>query len=120
MLVEFSGHELMQRTKNFRWNVTTLENEESFLNCIILRDLVIKFSESRYMEGLSAAERVTKILEKLCSMIRKTKQEASLCYDIASNISEVCVFIILCPCLNTSKRIRGKTLQDFADEHIPM
>lgn len=73
MLVEFSGHELIQRTKNFRWNVTTLENEESFLNCIILRDLVIKFSESRYMEGLSAAERVTKILEKLCSMIRKTK-----------------------------------------------
>lgn len=30
MLVEFSGHELIQRTKNFRWNVTTLENEESF------------------------------------------------------------------------------------------
>lgn len=120
MLVEFSGHELMQRTKNFRWNVTTLENEESFLNCIILRDLVIKFSESRYMEGLSAAERVTKILEKLCSMIRKTKQEASLCYDIASNISEVCVFIILCSFLNTSKRIRGKTLQDFVVEHSPL
>ena len=123
------NYEVTERACNFRWDIETFkkkvaENQTYFLNLEILKDQIIKFSDSIVVKNLSnAEEKVERIFSKIYRSLKISQLEYQLFCENSppgTSVYQACLFAALSSFLHMSKRIKGKSLRDFVRANHPV
>lgn len=120
-------HEIAERIKNFRWNSNNFEQKEAeserfFFDLDILKDIVIQFSNLELINRMDRPEALHKIFSQIYRTIRLPGIDRRLFDDyppLSNSVFEACFFSTLCAYLNSSKRIKGMSLRNFALHYAP-
>lgn len=120
MKAHFPEDSVLNRTKNFRWNVEKLEkrfreDKDSFLDLEIFRDDIITFCKHGFIKSLSASERLERVLRKIYDMIRKPE----FILHLGERAYEAYEFAVCSSFLHTSKRVKGMSIDQFIQRNGP-
>ena len=128
--MEFSFPEgsVLSHAKNFRWNLAPIERQycedkNSFLDLEILGDVVIKYCEDSFNEGLGPPERLEQALKKIYDLMKKSELASWLfCGNssFAGHVYEAYVFTACSSFLHTSKREKAMTILEFVKKNHPL
>lgn len=119
--------EMVARAKNFRWNVENFRrqiaaNESYLFNFSILKGYILQFSTSAPMIGLSRKVVLQKISYKIY-LTYKASDDSLMKFGAKSQYSDdvykVYFFHLLSTYLHASKKVPGKTLRNFVQDHHP-
>ena len=112
-------HELLERTKKFRWNTINIENLiNAYKNFYILlcntkNDIIIHLDKTKELNQKQILETVfNKIFDLTTVQYSNFRcfQKPSILHH---NIYEACLFTTLCMFLHNTTRIAGKSLREF-------
>lgn len=128
MKTQFPEGSILSHAYNFRWNLASLEqqyreDENSFLDWEILRDVVITYCKNSIGKELSPAERLDRVLQKIYVTIKRSELASKLFCDespLAGHVYDAYVFTVCSSFLHTSKRVGGMSISEFVKKNHPL
>ena len=128
MASQFSEEAIVDRSQNFRWEPEEFDqcvrdNQDYFTNLNMFKDKVVEFSGSSEAKNMSGSELIFDVLAKICLWCGKPihYQDFFGAVNLLNEKTYVAyVFSILFKFLNTSKRIKEKSLRKFVHSNHPL
>lgn len=121
-------NEVIARATNFRWNIDDFKkqisgNESYLFNFSILRDAIFEFSSMTPISELDGEETLRKIAHKIYFTYKASDDDLMRFgaeSQYSADVYKVYFFHLLSAYLHASKRVPGKTLLNFVQNHHPL
>lgn len=120
-------YEMIERTQNFRWNTERIikaaeENAAPFINLHSIKKKIIAISSMRLICEQSDSKKIKCLFTQIYDSLANQRPEYKLFSNppsLKDKVFDACFFTALCTFLDSSKRIKGKSLRTFVEDNHP-